>query len=534
MNQSLCLLLLEDSRFDADLALTTLAEGGFNCTVTQVETEEDFIAAIERGGYDLILADYSLPLFDGISALEIAQERCPDVPFIFLSGAIGEELAIETLKRGATDYVLKQRLERLVPSVRRALREAEDRRERKRAEQQLSELLRREQVARAEAEAANRAKDIFLATVSHELRTPLNAILGWARLLQAGRLSQAHFDEAIDAISRGAEAQVQLVNDLLDVSRIISGKMSLTVCPIDVAQVIKSALEVVRPAAEAREIQLITEVEQTPGLILGDKGRLQQVFWNLLSNAVKFTPRGGRVETRLRRADSHLEVIVSDNGRGIDPEFLPYVFDPFRQADGSLTRKYGGLGLGLAIVKHLVEMHGGTVRAGSEGPGKGATFIIRLPVSGVCVLPDQNGQASSLNDGSLAAEQGPSLSGVRILAVDDIEDTRKMLQVMLTRYGAEVKVAASVAEALSILDCWLPDVLVSDIGLPNEDGYSLITKVRRLPSGKGGRIPAIALTAHAQSQDRIRALSSGFQLHVPKPVEPAELAAAIDSLKGRR
>jgi signal transduction histidine kinase len=436
MNEQLRLLLLEDNRLDADLALATLTEGGFVCAVQRVETEEEFEAVCEQGGVDLILADYSLPAFDGITALEIAKRKCPDLPFIFLSGAIGEELAIETLKRGATDYVLKQRLQRLLPSVRRALREAEERRGRRRAEQELAELLRREQRARAEAEAANRAKDIFLATVSHELRTPLNTILGWVKLLQSGNLNPQQINNAISAISRGAQAQAQLVDDLLDVSRIISGKLSLNIEPVNLGQVIEAALEVVRPAAEAKQIQLITHFERTAEIVSGDKGRLQQVFWNLFSNAVKFTPKGGRVETQLRRVSSHLEITVRDTGRGIPTDFLPYVFDPFRQADGSSTRKYGGLGLGLAIVKHLVEMHAGSISVASEGPDTGATFTVKLPVLGITPAANQTSQPRAAAKQRLPELEEPNLQGLRILAVDDIEDTRNVLSVLLSHYGS--------------------------------------------------------------------------------------------------
>ena len=526
--ESLRLLLLEDSPLDAKLALTTLEAGGLPCESLRVETEADFVAALRQQSFSLILADYSLPDFDGITALRLAQELCPDIPFIFLSGALGEELAIDTLKSGATDYVLKQRMQRLVPAVRRALREADDRQARKRAEEELALLLRREQAARAEAEAANQAKDVFLATVSHELRTPLAAMLGYVRLLRTGRLNAQQTTEALEALNRNVQAQAQLVNDLLDISRIISGKFNLEVNPVDPLAAIEAALDVVRPAAEAKAISLEARLEPVNGLIYGDLVRLQQVFWNLLSNAVKFTPPGGRVEIRLQRSGSQLEVSVTDNGQGIAPEFLPLVFDPFRQADGSANRKQEGLGLGLAIVRHLVEMHGGQVQANSAGLGQGASFTVWLPL---LEAKQAVSEASELSDfAEETNEDFPALKGINILVVDDTPDVREVLSVLLGQQGAEVKTASSAAEAIRIFEQWRPDVLISDIGLPGEDGYSLIAKIRALAPERGGRVPALALTAYAQAQDRDRALAAGFQLHIPKPVDPAELAQAIASL----
>lgn len=523
--KTLTVLLLEDNDLDAELTLETLREGGFDCQAQRVETREAYLAAIEQCGFDLILADYSLPSFDGLTALDLACEKCPDIPFIFVSGAIGEELAIESLKRGATDYVLKQRLGRLVPSVRRALREGEERKRRQRAEKELAEMLEREQAARQEAELANRLKDEFLASVSHELRTPLNAILGWVRLLRGGRLDQATAQRAMETIERNACSQQKLIEDLLDVSRIVSGKLRLEVAPVDPAIIVEAAVDSVRPVAEAKGVQLAVDIELQAGLVSGDQVRLQQVIWNLLSNAIKFTPEGGRVEATLSRVNSHLEIKVNDTGRGIEPKFLPHVFDPFRQEDATSARKHGGLGLGLAIVRQIVNLHGGSVEARSDGTDKGATFTVKLPVMAVRQTPLMTGSNEKVVD-----EETYPLSAARVLVVDDAHDTREMLKTLLTFHGAEVKTVSSVAEAMQLIEEWVPDVLVSDIGMPEEDGYSLIRKIRKLEPEKGGNVPALALTAFAQAQDRVRALNAGFQLHVPKPVDPAELLAAVANL----
>jgi PAS domain S-box-containing protein len=407
--------------------------------------------------------------------------------------------------------------------------------ERKRALEAGIELAR-EQAARAEAERANRLKDEFLATLSHELRTPLTAILGWAKMLDDGFVREEMRADALGIIYRNARSQAQLIDDLLDVSRIITGKLRIEVRPVDLAPVVEAAVAVVRPAASAKRVQLQTVFEPGTGLIAGDPERLQQVVWNLLSNAVKFTPNGGRVQVRLGRANSRVEVAVSDTGAGIAPEFLPHVFDRFRQADMGTTRRHGGLGLGLAIVRHLVELHGGTVGAESAGEGLGTTFTVRLPVmkpsdaagaaAGVVAAPSHFGAGD-------APAALPSLEGVKVLAVDDEPHGRALITEVLRRCGAEVVAVSSAREALEVLQAWRPHVLLSDIGMPGMDGYMLIRRVRELSEEQGGRTPAAALTAYAGAEDRARSLSSGFQLHVAKPVEPAELAAVVASLAGR-
>jgi PAS domain S-box-containing protein len=408
--------------------------------------------------------------------------------------------------------------------------------ERKRAEQEREHLFEREQAARVEAEEANRLKDEFLATASHELRTPLTAIVGWTRMLRTGGLDGKTAAAALETIERNADAQTKLIEDLLDISRIITGKLLLDTRPIEMAPVINDAVSAVRPAAEAKNVAIVTSVDSHAGLVLGDASRLQQVVWNLLSNAVKFTPKDGRIEVSLGRVDSRVEVSVRDTGEGIEPEFLPYVFERFRQADGSKTRRHGGLGLGLAIVRHLVEMHGGTVGARSEGRGRGATFTVRLPVPALNGRADAHDAARGAAEGAgvLSIECPPKLDGVRVLLVDDDRDTLEMLDAVLSKCEAEVVTVASAAEALREIERRRPDVLVSDIGMPETDGYELIKEVRAREAERGGvTIPALALTAYAKAEDRVRALSVGYQVHLAKPVEPAEFALVVASLVGR-
>ena len=390
-------------------------------------------------------------------------------------------------------------------------------------------LLAQEQTARARAEEANRLKDEFLATVSHELRTPLNAILGWAQLLRGGQMDHERARHAVEVIERNARTQAQVIEDILDVSRIITGKLRLNVQALMPSAVIESALESVRPSAEAKGVRLSAVIDATAGPITGDHGRLQQIIWNLLSNSIKFTPRGGRVEVRLERINSHIEIVVSDTGEGIAPEFLPHVFDRFRQADSTPSRESPGLGLGLAIVRHLVELHGGLVRAESMGKGHGATFTIRLPLR--ALLPgsadEQRVHPAATTSGLRQLVDAPRLTGVRVLVVDDETDTRELLRQVLETCGADVRDAESSGGAIQLLQDWQPDVIVSDIGMPGEDGYTFIRRVRALEKAKGTRTPAVALTAYARTEDRMRALLAGFQVHVSKPIEPMEFVLVI-------
>ena len=393
-----------------------------------------------------------------------------------------------------------------------------------------AQLYRQAQEARAAAEAANRSKDEFLATVSHELRTPLNAVLGWAQILQI-TTDPDKLRRGLEIIVRNAKLQTQLIDDLLDVSRIISGKMRLDVRPVDLPQVVDAAVEAIRPAAEAKQIRLVRLLDPQAGPVAGDAERLQQVVWNLLSNAVKFTPRGGRVEVRLERVGSQVEIVVADTGIGIGPELLPQVFDRFRQADSSTTGTHGGLGLGLAIVRHLTELHGGTVEAQSPGEGQGTTFVVRLPVS-IAHLDASPGFRVHPSVEAEACRDDPSLSlaGIRVLVVDDEADARETLSQILEHCGAEVTAVSSVDEAMQALPRYRPHVLLSDIGIPGQDGYELIRRVRNLAPEEGGAVPAAALTAFARSEDRRRALLAGFQMHVAKPVEVHELAAVVVNL----
>lgn len=400
-------------------------------------------------------------------------------------------------------------------------------------ERERDDLLRSEQEAREQAEMASRSKDDFLGLLSHELRTPLNAILGWTRLLSTGALDETAASQALETIDRNAKLQARLIDDMLDVSRIISGKLRLDAQPVDLASVINAAVETLRPAAEAKSIRLYTMLDFGTGSVLGDPVRLQQVVWNLVSNAVKFVPREGSVRVTLRRVNSQTEIVVSDSGPGIDPDFLPYVFDRFRQGNSSPEKRFGGLGLGLSIVRHLVELHGGIVEAGNGEDG-GAVFCVRLPVMAVsrtfAQLSEATSSASTSANGDLAFDCPPDLAGVKVLAVDDEADARKLLGALFKQCGATVETCSSAAEAVKMIEEFEPDVLVSDIGMPGEDGYSLIRKVREAEKKTGGRLPAVALTAFARTEDRFHALSAGYNMHVPKPVEPAELALVISRL----
>lgn len=400
----------------------------------------------------------------------------------------------------------------------------------KRADEEKKQLLENERIARSDAERANRMKDEFLATLSHELRTPLNAILGWSQLILQGTMSMKDIQRGLETIERNARAQNKLIEDLLEMSSIISGKVRLDVQRLDLAAIAEVAVESVAPAAEAKGIRIRKIIDPGAGLVSGDHNRLQQIVWNLLSNAVKFTPKGGTVEVIVERVASHLEATVRDSGAGIKPEFLVYVFDRFRQADSSLTRNHGGLGLGLAIVKQLVGLHGGTVRAESEGEGKGASFIVSLPLAPINDSHDRQSLAapphSALQNGYI------SLPGVKILVIDDEPDARELINEVLTQCEAEVITAGSAMEGLQILKSQRPDVMISDIGMPETDGYQFIRAVRSLPATHGGKTPAIALSAFAHSEDRTKAMIAGYQIHLSKPVESQELIASIGNLTG--
>jgi signal transduction histidine kinase len=541
--------------------------------------EEGLRIALEEEP-DCLLLDYKLPDVDGLEFLDrlLAKKL---VPVIVLTGQGNEAVAVEAMKGGAQDYLLKGSVsrDRLLHAVQNAIekvalrRKVEERtaelaqanealrkmydelevlveqrtaelsvanqelkreiRVREWAEQERARLLVLEQAARKQAEEANRMKDEFLATLSHELRTPLNAILGWVQVLRTGKLDEAAAARSLETIERNARAQAQLIADLLDVSRIITGKLRLESKPVELHRIIDAALDSVRPATDAKGIHLSVSLAPLASPVLGDSDRLQQVVWNLLSNAIKFTPRGGRVEILLREMGMNAVIQVADTGIGIRPEFLPYVFDRFRQAESSLTRSHGGLGLGLSIVRHLIELHGGTVEVESEGEGLGATFTVRLPLRAeLAEGPPLNGRQGSST--SQVWSLPDLLKGVRVLVVEDEEDTRDLLVTALQQCGAEVAAFGSVPEALEDFGRTVPDVLISDIGVPFEDGYSLIRKVRARQPVQGGNVPAAALTAYARAEDRLRALEAGFQTHLAKPVDPSDFVATVARLAGRR
>jgi PAS domain S-box-containing protein len=407
--------------------------------------------------------------------------------------------------------------------------------ERKEMELERERSFEREREAREKAEEASRLKDEFLATISHELRTPLNAMLGWARLLQTGNLSAEETRQAIATIERNAKTQAQLIEDLLDVSRIITGKLRLNVRPVMMSTVIESAVASLMPTAEAKGITIQSMLDPDAGPVSGDAARLQQVFWNLLSNGIKFTPRGGRVQIRLERIDSHIEVTVSDTGEGISAEFLPYVFDHFRQEDGGTTRQHGGLGLGLSIVRQIVVLHGGTVTADSPGERKGSTFCVRLPLMVVQSRKDQGERVhpKAETKALLILDRPPNLHDVKVLLIDDDADTRTLLRTVLEQCGADVRDAASAEEGLNEAKKCKPSIVVSDIGMPTEDGYHFIEKFRAWERQTGRWTPAVALTAYARAEDRVRALKAGYQIHVAKPIEPVEFALVVAGQLGR-
>ncbi len=490
---------------------------------------------------DLILCDVMLPGMGGDRLVEELR-KVPELenhPVLLLTALADDETRVRLLRAGAQDYLVKPfsldelrlRARNLV-AMKRAReilqREVANRREDLSAlALELAERNREVQAALERAESAGRAKDEFLMTLSHELRTPLNAILGWASLMRTRKLASEQVEQALDTIERNGRAQLRLITDLLDLSSILSGKMRMMARPVHLASVVQGAVESLRLAAEGKAITLVSRIEDATGFVTGDADRLQQAVWNLLSNAIKFTPRDGRVDVEIRREDGQLAVSVSDTGEGIDPGFVPMLFERFRQADSSTMRRHGGLGLGLAIVKHIVELHGGTVEAVSAGEGQGASFRIRLPVAAI-VVP----AVASSEGGSPLMEDRP-LAGLRILAVDDEPDARSLLIAALQQHGAEVQAVPTARDALHALEDFLPNVLIADIGMPELDGYDLIRHIRKRDADRGGRIPALALTAYAGEEQRTRALIAGFQMHVAKPVAPAELVAAIAGLAGR-
>ncbi|MDQ1559951.1 MAG: hypothetical protein QOD32_3011 [Pyrinomonadaceae bacterium] len=536
-------LLLAPTGRDAQMIAGVLGEAGVSAEACG--DIHDFCRQMSEGAGAAFITEEALDAAALQCLVDALGEQPPwsDFPLVVLTSGGGDappNLSVLKTLAAAGNVTLIERPTRVITLVSalhaslRARRRQYEVREhllaQRRTEEERALLL-------AEAEAANRTKDEFLATMSHELRTPMTAILGWAQLLRSQTLSAADYERALEIVERNAQAQKKLIDDLLDISRIITGKLRLDVRPVDLASVVTATVDALRPTAEAKGIRLQSLLDTQAGPVSGDPDRLQQVVWNLLSNAIKFTPKGGRVQVRLERVNSHVEIIVSDSGKGISAEFLPHVFDRFRQADGTSTRRHGGLGLGLSIVRQLVELHGGTVGVESAGENQGATFVVQLPVMVTSRQPDAVGvlprRHPTAGGDDLSFDCPPSLEGLHVLIVDDEPDTRRLLRTVLERCGTEVTTAASAAEALASFTQSKPDIIISDIGMPGEDGYELIGKLRAAEAGSGERTPAIALTAYARVEDRVRALNAGFQVHVPKPIEPVELLAVVASLAGR-
>lgn len=534
------ILVLAPIGRDAELAAAALDTAGFRTVVCCDLREVIEKLSISRGAVLLAeeaLAPATVPEF---TALLRGQPAWSDLPIILLTSsrsvADSNSTGIERFGRDGNVTLLERplRVVTLCSTARVALRARRRQYEVRDLLEQREEVLASERAARSEAERAGRMKDEFLATLSHELRTPLNAIVGWCSLLQGAPADDAELAQGLETIERNARAQTRIIEDLLDMSRIISGKIRLDVRQCDLGEIVQAAVDTVRPTAEAKKISLRSLLDFRLGPLSADPSRLQQIFWNLLTNAIKFTPQGGTVKVTLQQVNSHAQVCVADSGDGIRPEFLPLVFDRFRQADSSTTRKHGGLGLGLAIVKQLAELHGGSVEASSAGAGRGATFMVTLPF-GAALEKKEDGKAPERHHDSETSVRSDwkadiRLTGVKVVVVDDEPDARDIVRRLLEGCEADVRVAGSASEALELIQTYHPDVLVSDIGMPGEDGYSLIRRLRALPPEQGGSIPALALTAYARSEDRVQVLRGGFQMHAIKPVEPAELLAMVASL----
>jgi signal transduction histidine kinase len=527
------ILLLDDDEGLLHLARKTLERSGYR--VTGTTSTDDAYRESKKDRPSLLIVDYDLKSAEtGLDFFRATRQQGMLIPAIMVTGFADESRVIEALRAGVADVLPKtgDYLEYLPEAVERVLlqgrlqkrlAEAEMLRDR---EQEREFLLASERTARSEAERAVRVKDEFVATLSHELRTPLNAILGWAQFLLRDRSDPEKLRKGLEVIDRNAKLQAQMVDDLLDMSRIMSGKLRLEVQRIDLAEIIDNVLTSIYPSADAKEIRL-SKMLESAGIIQGDPARLQQIMWNLLTNAIKFTPKQGKVKVTLRKIDSEVEIAVIDNGQGIKNEFLAHVFDRFRQEDASTSRQFSGLGLGLSLAKQLIEMHGGFIEAKSEGEGKGASFFVRLPLAAVQI------EDYSFNHHDVYTDREPVLNGLQILIVEDEPDARDLVQRILEERGACVTVAGCAAEALASFIKRKPDVIISDIGMPGQDGYEFIRKLRAIEEIGGKRTPAAALTALARSEDRRRALLSGFQTHIAKPVDPLELLAVVASLAGR-
>jgi signal transduction histidine kinase len=524
MSQPLRVVIVDDNPDDRMLSRHTIERNFPNAHVEEVIEPEKLERTIEAGGFDVMITDYQLRWSDGLRVLRQVKERHPYTPVIMFTATGTQETAVEAMKGGLDDYVIRSapHFVRLPAAIRTVLERSESRRRADTAQRETARLLERERVLRAEADAANRAKDEFLALLSHELRTPLNGILGWAKILRERPHDAALTSKALDAIVRNAEAQTQLIADLLEVSEIITGRMRLELSPVDLSTVLANAFDVVQPAADAKQIGLAAEGDWAAHVIQADPSRLRQILWNLLSNAVKFTAPGGRVTASVEWSASHVRLSVADTGVGFTEEFRPLLFSRFTQADISTTRRHGGLGLGLAIVRHLAELHGGTVEAASPGPDAGATFTVTLPLIA----------ATASSTSEPAAADQPRLDGVHILVVDDDDDTRAILRQILEQCGATVEVHRSAREALDALQRRWPHVILTDVAMPDEDGYMLLERIRSLQRSGRARIPIIAVSAYALAANQ-REAAAGFDAYVEKPVDPTELRRLIASFVGR-
>jgi signal transduction histidine kinase len=523
------ILLVDDSKDDRGLARRAIATGFPDAAFTEVSTAAEFELHAARR-FDCVITDYRMGWGNGLLVLNTLKQRYPEQPVIMFTNTGSEEICATGMRTGLSDYIVKRKEEfpKLPAAVRTALDLAAARLDVKAREAHIADLLERERFARNEAVRANHLKDEFLATVSHELRTPLTAILGWAHVLQVGRLSREQEHEAFIVIERNARTQAKLIDDILDLSRIVSGTLRIDLSPLDILTTLRAALDSVQPQAAAKSISITTQLDPMPPPIRGDASRVQQIVSNLLTNAIKFTPEAGTVHLSLERVRSSLQIAVRDSGIGIDSAFLPHIFDRFRQSDIGPSRRHGGLGIGLSVVKSLVEMHGGSVQAFSDGLGKGSRFVVNLPVA---VMREQ--AIADLNTSNGESPIHETLKDLRILAIDDDPDTLTITRHVLEMYGARVTTAGNAGEGLALLDQAPYDVLLSDIGMPGEDGFSLITRVRN-SSGPNWNIPASSVTAFARSQDREKALLSGFDAHLVKPIEPGELVAVVISLVKRR
>jgi signal transduction histidine kinase len=532
VSQPLRILLIDDNQDDRFLTLRELRRKFSDLEVREILDARGFAEALDNWEFDLVVTDYQLGWSTGIELLHAVKSRFPDCPVIMFTNTGNEEIAVEAMKSGLDDYIVKapNRYMRVPVAVSIALERAEARRAKIRLEAERSQLLEQERAARAEAETANRLKDEFLATLSHELRTPLNAMLGWIQLLRIGNIDEVNYARAVKTIERNTQALTRLIEDLLDVSRIITGKLQLIMQPTDLATVIRAATNSIRPAAEAKAIALQFWLDPQAEPILGDSMRLQQIMWNLLSNAVKFTPEGGRVEVHLTQTETMMNVVVRDTGQGIHSDFIPYVFDRFRQADSSITRRQSGLGLGLAIVRHLVELHGGTVQVESAGIGQGSTFTVSLPRRREATVSDASVQ--TLDPECPEPSGSRTLSRAHVLVVDDEPDTCELLFLVLGQCDLEVRTTTSLSEAIALFDQFAPEVLISNVMMPGEADYALIRYVRSLPADQGGQTPAIALTSYARQESSDRILAEGFQSHFSKPIEPERLLQTIADLLG--